>query len=204
MSEPLQFWPFLIRALMDDGRLDDAAGHLADLVAGAQLRGLDLGTQIAALTGRLRAERGDPAAGLADLERAGELVTADTDCIERAEMLQDRGRLLLRLGRRPQATASFASARKLYDSMGAVRAIEHLDREVREGGLDERTRPNRTRFELTDRERDVAALVARGMTNREVAANLYVSTKAVEYHFGNIYAKLGINSRHRLTVVLGR
>ena len=53
-------------------------------------------------------------------------------------------------------------------------------------------------LDLTDRERDVVVLVKQGMTNREVAAELYVTDKAVEYHLGNVYAKLGIRSRRRL------
>ena len=41
-------------------------------------------------------------------------------------------------------------------------------------------------------------LAARGMTNKEIAADLYISAKAVEYHLGNVYTKLGITSRHGL------
>ena len=44
----------------------------------------------------------------------------------------------------------------------------------------------------------MVALVRRGMTNREAAGELYVSEKAVEYHLGNVYAKLGIHSRRAL------
>jgi DNA-binding CsgD family transcriptional regulator len=57
---------------------------------------------------------------------------------------------------------------------------------------------SRSPLELTDRERDVAVLVAKGMTNREVAAELYVSQKAVDYHLGHIFGKLGITSRREL------
>ena len=56
----------------------------------------------------------------------------------------------------------------------------------------------RSSVDLTDRERDVAVLVAAGLTNPEVAARLYISRKAVEYHLGNIYAKLAIHSRQEL------
>jgi len=53
-------------------------------------------------------------------------------------------------------------------------------------------------LELTGREADVVALVAKGMTNTEVAAELYVSTNTVEYHLRNVFAKLGITSRRQL------
>ena len=53
-------------------------------------------------------------------------------------------------------------------------------------------------LQLSDREREVAVLVAQGLTNPEVAAQLYVSRKAVEYHLGNVYAKLGIRGRREL------
>lgn len=57
---------------------------------------------------------------------------------------------------------------------------------------------SRSALDLTDRERDVALLVARGLTNPEVASQLYVSRKAVEYHLSNVYAKLGVSGRRDL------
>ena len=55
---------------------------------------------------------------------------------------------------------------------------------------------------LTERERHVVTLASTGMTNREIAAELYVSQKAVEYHLGNVFGKLGISSRRQLRGVL--
>jgi DNA-binding NarL/FixJ family response regulator len=51
---------------------------------------------------------------------------------------------------------------------------------------------------LSGREHRVAHLVAQGLTNQEVAKELYVSTKTVEYHLSNIFIKLSITSRRQL------
>lgn len=51
---------------------------------------------------------------------------------------------------------------------------------------------------LTPREEDVVSLVARGYTNKEVAAELYLTPKTVEFHLRKIYAKLGIRTRGEL------
>jgi DNA-binding CsgD family transcriptional regulator len=52
--------------------------------------------------------------------------------------------------------------------------------------------------DLTATERQVAELAARGMTNREVAAALFISLKTVEANLARAYGKLGINSRAEL------
>ena len=51
---------------------------------------------------------------------------------------------------------------------------------------------------LTSRETEVAHLVGKGLSNPEIAAELFVSRKAVEYHLGNIYAKCGLQGRQQL------
>ena len=56
--------------------------------------------------------------------------------------------------------------------------------------------------ELTDRERDIADLVATGQSNKQVAAALFLSEKTIEHNLSRIYAKLGVRSRHELTRVL--
>ena len=56
---------------------------------------------------------------------------------------------------------------------------------------------------MTDRETEVARLIKRGMTNAEIAAELFITPKAVEYHLGNIYAKFGVTGRHQLRRLLG-
>ena len=53
---------------------------------------------------------------------------------------------------------------------------------------------------LTPREREVAALVARGLSNRAIAAELVITEATAERHIGNIFAKLGLASRAQLAV----
>jgi len=48
---------------------------------------------------------------------------------------------------------------------------------------------------LTDREREILALVAEGLTNRTIAQRLGISTRTVEYHLGQIFQRLGVNNR---------
>ena len=56
---------------------------------------------------------------------------------------------------------------------------------------------------LTPAEQAVARLVATGRTNRQTAAELYVSVKTIEFHLGHIFAKLGIRSRQDLITRIG-
>ena len=62
-------------------------------------------------------------------------------------------------------------------------------------------RPAKTRLSggLTEREAEVLRLVAAGMSNKTIAAQLGLSDKTVERHLGNIFAKLGVNSRAAAT-----
>ena len=73
--------------------------------------------------------------------------------------------------------------------------MARVDADLAAAGIHPAQKSRRSTLELTDRERDVAVLVAQGLTNPEVAEQLYISRKAVEYHLGNTYAKLGITSR---------
>ena len=55
--------------------------------------------------------------------------------------------------------------------------------------------PRRDTFGLSNREREVLALIAEGRTNREIGERLFISQKTVGVHVGNILAKLGVSGR---------
>ena len=56
--------------------------------------------------------------------------------------------------------------------------------------------------DLTPAEERVAHLAASGLTNKELAQQLFVSVRAVEFHLGNVFTKLGIGSRRQLAGAL--
>jgi DNA-binding CsgD family transcriptional regulator len=53
-------------------------------------------------------------------------------------------------------------------------------------------------LDMTTREAEVAHLVEQDLTNAEIGAELFITPKAVEYHLGNLYAKLGLKGRKEL------
>ena len=103
------------------------------------------------------------------------------------------GSVLRRAGRRRDAANALEEALAVLEPLGAEAAIRRARDELRRA----RPRPRRD-DSLTDAERAVAALVAEGLTNREVAARLFTGVTTVEAHLTRIYAKLGIRSRTEL------
>jgi DNA-binding CsgD family transcriptional regulator len=57
---------------------------------------------------------------------------------------------------------------------------------------------------LTNREREIATLAARGLTSRDIAEQLSLSTRTVDNHLQNAFGKLGVTGRHELDAVLGQ
>jgi len=80
--------------------------------------------------------------------------------------------------------------------------VQRCDRELKAGGLKtdvEQVGHHRTDLTaLTPQERAVATLVASGHTNKEVAGELFLSVKTVQYHLTRVYSKFGIRSRSEL------
>ena len=77
-------------------------------------------------------------------------------------------------------------------------------RELLATGEKARKRSPGMREELTPQEEQIARLARDGLSNPEIGAQLFLSTRTVEWHLGKVFTKLGIGSRHDLTAALAR
>jgi DNA-binding NarL/FixJ family response regulator len=75
---------------------------------------------------------------------------------------------------------------------------QRAESELRATGEKSRARTDETRFDLTPQELRIAELVAEGDTNKEIAAQMYISTATVEYHLHKMFRKLGVKTRTQL------
>jgi DNA-binding NarL/FixJ family response regulator len=111
------------------------------------------------------------------------------------------GRALSRAGDRDGAVAEFERVIVDAGRSGADRVASEAARELRRTGARVSAAVRRARGageQLSDRERQIAELVAEGRSNKEVAAALFLSGKTVENNLSRIYAKLGVRSRTEL------
>ncbi|MGH2987365.1 MAG: helix-turn-helix transcriptional regulator, partial [Solirubrobacterales bacterium] len=151
---------------------------------------------LAARADGLVAERFDEA-----FSRALELHEQRPAPFERARTELAFGTRLHRARRRVEARTHLREALGAFEHLGAAPWAERARAELRAAGAIERERvygPD----ELTAQEMRVALAVARGAKNREVAAELYLSPKTIEFHLGRVYRKLGIHSRAELATVV--
>lgn len=203
LTEP-GYWPWpdvLANALVIDGALDEADEFLRPHEEVARERGhRSAMARLGYARGRLLGARGELAAARARFEESLALLEGLPLRYDRARVNFAYGQTLRRAGKRREADAVIATARDLYLSLGAHTYVARCDRELKAGGLHQ-LRGSRDSVELTPQEDAVTALVAQGLSNREVAAELYVSPKTVQYHLTRVYAKLGVRSRAELAAL---
>ncbi len=108
------------------------------------------------------------------------------------------GERLRRAGRRVDAREQLRLALETFESQGAETWAERVRSELRASGETLRRRKSWEQEQLTPQELQIALHVARGMTNREVGAALFLSHKTIEFHLGRIYRKLKMHSRAEL------
>ena len=190
--------PRLVGALIDLGRADEARAHTDLLAELADHRSQELTVVVATMRGRLDALGGDVDSALRAFAHAESEVSADTPVLDRFHLHREHGVLLLSQGRLDPARSQLRAAERLVAPLGSGPLADRIRADLDSAGEAMGLPAAVPGVELTERERDVVALVRQGYTNREVADTLFVSVKAVEYHMGNIFSKLGIRSRREL------
>jgi DNA-binding CsgD family transcriptional regulator len=108
------------------------------------------------------------------------------------------GEWLRREGRRIDARNELRAAYELFTDFGMEAFAERSRIELEATGEHARKRTSDTLDELTAQEAQISRLVAEGNTNREIAAQLFISPRTVEYHLGKAFRKLDVRSRTQL------
>ena len=86
----------------------------------------------------------------------------------------------------------------MFATMGMEGFAERTRRELLATGETVRKRSAEARDELTPQEEQIAQLARDGLSNTEIGAQLFLSSRTVEWHLRKVYAKLGISSRREL------
>jgi DNA-binding CsgD family transcriptional regulator len=202
LAEPWGAAPFLpdaIEALLRLGRLQEADQLLNEYEASAtrvdRAPALASGRRCRAL---LLVETGKAEAAMQAIAQALQQHERVPMPIERARTLLVKGQIERRLKKKAAAKESLESAVAIFDTLGAELWAARARTELSRVGL----RPAAP-DELSETEQRVAELAASGLTNREVAAQLFMSPKTVEANLARAYRKLGIRSRAELGARFG-
>src|SRR6266545_6944001 len=105
------------------------------------------------------------------------------------------GALLRRQRRRGDARTHLRTAVETFERLGAEPWAERARVELRATGETARKRDPSTVTQLTPQEMQIARLVGAGSSNKDVATQLFLSPRTVEYHLAKVFTKLGIASR---------
>ena len=109
-----------------------------------------------------------------------------------------RGGWLRRQRRSGESRGPLRAAAAAFDHMGAVYWADQARAELRASGEQSTTTETRTNGHLSAQELQIARMAARGLTNRQIGAQLYLSPRTVGSHLYRIFPKLGITSRGQL------
>jgi ATP/maltotriose-dependent transcriptional regulator MalT len=146
---------------------------------------------------------------LADGDSADVLYREAIERLERRQLRPDQARAhllygewLRREGRRVDAREQLRTAHGLLDTMGMEAFAERARRELVATGEKVRKRGPEARDELTGQEEQIARLARDGLSNPEIAGQLFISARTVEWHLRKVFTKLHINSRRQLRKAL--
>ena len=108
------------------------------------------------------------------------------------------GEFLRRTNRRVDARSHLRAALETFIDLGAAPLVERATQELRASGETARKRDPSTLLDLTPMELKVAQLVSTGLSNKDVAAQCWVSPRTVAFHLRNVFTKVGVSSRTEL------
>jgi DNA-binding CsgD family transcriptional regulator len=185
----------LIEAAVRAGTPELAADARSRLAEMARVSGTDWALGVAARSEAL----------LAEDQRAEELYLEAVDRLGRSRTAVDLARAHLLYGewlrrqrRRLDARGQLRTAHDLFSEFGMEAFGERARVELEATGEHARRRTVDTLVQLTPQEAQISRLVAEGNTNREIAAQLFISPSTVEYHLRKVFRKLGVKSRTQL------
>jgi DNA-binding CsgD family transcriptional regulator len=185
--------PDLIEAAARSGRLDETADRFDRYASWAQHSPSPARLSVLARSRAL--------AGEGDVREQFEAALAPDVTLspfQRARTELVYGEWLRRGRKRRDARQHLRRAADLFRQVGVPPWEERAEAELRATGEKARRRDPSTLDQLTPQELQIAGLVATGMTNRQVAAQLYLSPRTIDYHLRKVFSKLGIASRTEL------
>lgn len=149
--------------------------------------------------GRIAEEEGEVLAAAAVYARARQMYAALPDPRLAAHAAEAEGRCRMQLGG-GGAEQLLRSAWRAFTELDAPWEANRIKQLMRRAGLSVPHRRGRRSYrdELSPREREVVQRAAEGLTNREIAEELFLSHRTAEYHLGNAMRKLGVSSRREL------
>ncbi|MFN8192739.1 MAG: AAA family ATPase [Nocardioidaceae bacterium] len=118
--------------------------------------------------------------------------------LDEARIQLSYGEWLRRAGRRVDARVHLRHALETFQDARAEPLVQRTTQELRASGETARKRDPSTLVKLTPMELKIAQLVASGMSNKDVAAQVWVSPRTVAFHLRNVFAKAQITSRGEL------
>jgi DNA-binding CsgD family transcriptional regulator len=199
LGPPILLLAELIEAAAHSGQAERATGPLAQLAEIAQAAGTDwaLGTHARAAAMLAQGQAAERLYQEA-IERLSHVKTCAT--LARARLLY--GEWLRREHRRVDAREQLRAAYTMLSDIGMEAFAERAHRELQATGQTVRKRTVATLDELTAQEVQVARLAGSGQTNPEIAAQLFLSPRTVEWHLSKVFGKLGVGSRRELAAAL--
>jgi DNA-binding CsgD family transcriptional regulator len=182
--------PDVVEAAARAHQLDEAADHLARYQEWVEQFPTPARLSLLARCQALAAESDPERHFVRSIELADALSP-----FERARNELVYGEWLRRERRRVDARPHLRTALELFQQLALPPWEERARSELRASGETARRRDPSTRDQLTPQELQIAHLVAEGMTNREIGAQLYLSPRTIDYHLRKVFAKLQIASR---------